>query len=75
MSCCGQGRRVLARTRTQTLPARAASPGLAQVTTRAVTPAATANVIRLALGMARARRRPSAPQRASRTSHINQQRM
>ena len=61
MSCCGQGRRALARTGTRTSPAGAASPGPARVTappaTLAATPAATAKVIQLALGLARAGRR------------------
>jgi hypothetical protein len=69
MSCCGQGRRALARTPAQDSPARAGSPGPAQVTALAATPAAMANVIKLALGMARAKRRRSAPPRASSTSH------
>jgi hypothetical protein len=67
MSCCGQGRRALARTSTPTSPAGAASPGPAQVTALPATPAATAKVIQLALGMARASRRQRPPQRASST--------
>ena len=69
MSCCGQGRRALARTTVQTSPTRAGSPGPAQVTALAATPAAMANVIQLALGMARARRHQSPPPQASSTSH------
>ena len=65
MSCCGQGRRALARTSTPTSPAGAASPGPAQAPP--ATPAATAKVIQLALGMARASRRQRPPQRASST--------
>ena len=57
MSCCGQGRRALARTRTPASPVGAASPGPARVTAPLATPAATAKVIQLALGLARAGRR------------------
>jgi hypothetical protein len=67
MSCCGQGRRALARTSTPTSPAGAARPGPAQVTAPPATPAATAKVIQLALGLARASRRQRPPQRASST--------
>jgi hypothetical protein len=69
MSCCGQGRRALARSTAQTSPASAGSPVPAQVTALAATPAAMANVIQLALAMARAKRRQSLPPQANSTSH------
>ena len=67
MSCCGQGRRALARTGTPTSPAGAASPGPAQITALPATPAATAKVIQLALSMARASRRQRPSRRTSST--------